>query len=171
MKLLLIVVFLLILLIVAILILIKAKNSRKIPLNNDQGLSELVPVGKNITYKLTKKILSDAEYSFYKSLILVAPLEVIIFSKVRISDVISASGSKYASSSINQKHFDFCILDRKNLDILMVIELDDKSHDSKKVKDRDILVDEVCAQAKLKIVHIPASFSYSTEDLRALFYG
>jgi hypothetical protein len=169
MKLLLIIIFFLFVGFLFIFLLIIKKKSSNNASKPDNSTVDPSVLSSVVTYSLSKKILSDAEYSFYKTLILSAPLDVVIFAKIRISDIISVSGPRNSGNKINQKHFDFCVFDKKSLDIRFVIELDDSSHQSQKVKERDLLVDDVCVQAKLKIVHIPASFAYSVEELKKIF--
>lgn len=123
-------------------------------------------------YQLSKYLLSKAERSFYGVLSQVIGDSGLIFTKVRIADVLSPGKSldrsnwQKAFNAISSKHFDFLICDPRDCSILLAVELDDSSHDSAKSKKRDKIVNDACASAALPLLRVKASKSYSTADIR-----
>lgn len=127
------------------------------------------------SYVLNQSLLSQAELSFYRVLFKSLPDGVVIFAKVRIADVVNPRKGlerKQWSSlflRISQKHFDFVLCDSNSMSILGVVELDDKSHNTKKVKERDSLVNDVCSSSNLPIYRIKAQSSYVIRELQQTF--
>jgi len=75
---------------------------------------------------------------------------------------------------ISQKHADFILLhwvqrpgESDYLEPVLVIELDDASHQLENRRQRDALVDAIHAQAGLPILHVPVTYSYDNEALAA----
>lgn len=98
----------------------------------------------------------------------VVPRTVIVCPKVRVSDLAKACTYKYsAHNKINQKHFDFVLIDASSGEILGVVELDAPSHLRPDRQQRDQFLDEVLAKAEIRIVRISAQSSYSLEGLAA----
>jgi len=118
------IVFLVVLLIVALLL----KNKKQ---------------GIDAQYEKNKVLFTPAERSFLGVLNQAIENNAVIFGKVRVADIIKPIGglprNKWQSlfNKISTKHFDFVICDKDNLSVLCVIELDDKSHNSKSRQKRD----------------------------------
>lgn len=163
---------LLVLFVACIIIFFSIFSSKKSSKNKPSKSSHSIEEG---SYVLNTNLLSNAELSFYHSLNMALPDEVSVFSKVRIADIVSPKKGidrKLWSSlflRISQKHFDFVLCDAKTMFILGVVELDDKSHNTKKAKERDKLINDVCNSAGLTIYRFKASSSYVIEDLRKAF--
>ncbi|HHX57424.1 MAG TPA: DUF2726 domain-containing protein [Clostridiales bacterium] len=107
-----------------------------------------------------KPLLSKNELSFYKKLLPIAKrYDVHILSKIRMADIIEVKKglkredwSKYFNK-IKSKHVDFALAEPETLEILVLIELDDKSHAQKDRIERDIFVDEAYSVANVPIIH------------------
>ena len=80
----------------------------------------------------------------------------IICPKVRLLDIVKPrSGEKKYKTllyKIQSTHVDFVICDQ-NLKIKAIIELDDKSHDTEKGKERDAFVDTVLKGVGYTVIH------------------
>ena len=93
-------------------------------------------------YQRSKYLLSKAERSFYGVLVQVVSDNGIVFSKVRVADVISPkkglnrSDWQRAFNAVSSKHFDFIVCDPADCSIKLAVELDDSSHGSSKSKKR-----------------------------------
>jgi len=61
----------------------------------------------------------------------------------------------------------FLLCTRDKLSPVLVIELDDASHEEESRRDRDTFVDAALTAAGLPILHIPAQRSYVPADLAA----
>jgi hypothetical protein len=121
-------------------------------------------------YLKKEYLLTKAEKDFYFILSEVIGSDYLIFSKVRMADLLylpSMSNSHYYhyQNKIQSKHVDFLICDKENIKPLLAIELDDSSH--KKVDRilRDTLVDKIFENAQLPILHVKFSFAYDKEYL------
>lgn len=129
---------------------------------------QLVPA----SYEKQVALLSAAEINFYTCLLQVAPEDCIVFSKVRIADVLKVrkgynkSQRQTAFNKISVKHFDFVLCSRESLSVRSAVELDDKSHNSQKAKTRDAFVDAACTDAQLPLLRIRAAASYNIVELR-----
>jgi hypothetical protein len=127
---------------------------------------------KNTRFPYIKKeyLLSEAEKKFYFVLAEILGNDYLIFSKVRMVDLLylpkmSNSDFYYYQNKIQSKHVDFIICDKENIKPLLAIELDDSSHLKTDRFLRDILVDKIFENAKLPILHIKASGNYDKEIL------
>lgn len=124
-------------------------------------------------YERGKPLLSEAEWVFFGALQRAIPSSVYIAPKVRIADILEASGPpsstrRGALSRIAQKHVDFAICDLGSFEVLSVVELDDASHDTARGRKRDALVNSAFASARLPILRIPCRKSYSVPVLTDL---
>lgn len=88
-----------------------------------------------------------------------------VFAKVRLLDLITPikGNPKYKTYfyKVQAKHVDFVLCDEK-LVARCIIELDDKSHDTKARQKRDDFVDEILKSVGYKIIHTRAI----TDDLK-----
>ncbi|WP_051044280.1 DUF2726 domain-containing protein [Clostridium sp. MSTE9] len=92
---------------------------------------------KKRTYFFTKN-----ELNFYRELAKeTASLNLVLFSKVRLADIIEPreKGSTWQSqfNRIRSKHVDFVLCDLPSIKPVLVIELDDSSHDRTDRQERD----------------------------------
>lgn len=112
---------------------------------------------KKRTYFFTKN-----ELNFYRELAKeTASLNLVLFSKVRLADIIEPreKGSTWQSqfNRIRSKHVDFVLCDLPSIKPVLVIELDDNSHDRTDRQERDSFVDKALAQADIPIIHARSS--------------
>lgn len=108
-----------------------------------------------------KNLLSNNELNFYKELKPIAEkLKLHIIAKVRIADFVDTEkGLSYFEkweflSKITQKHIDFILCNPENLSPILLIELDDNSHETEKRKERDKFVEEVYKKAEYKLLRV-----------------
>lgn len=126
------------------------------------------------SYKPRTPFMSKAELSFFGVLRQAVADRAYIAAKVRVADVIQPSVSQgkdrsawqRAFNAIQAKHFDFVLCSPEGGQCKVAIELDDKSHKSKKRRERDALLDEAMESAGLPLVRIPAKAGYSVGQLR-----
>ncbi len=119
-----------------------------------------------------RPFLSDAERSFFGVLQQAVASDHQVFAKVRVADILRPiqgldRGQRQRDfNRISAKHIDFIICDPKELRVLGVIELDDKSHSQSNRQSRDNFLDAAFASASIPILRIPARQSYSPGQLR-----
>lgn len=132
----------------------------------------------DLPYQKRRYFFTRAEQRFFERLgksVHLVGREYTIFAKVRMSDLLimtkGTTGRSYwaALSRINQKHADFVIVrptaDSEGLEPILVIELDDASHELEDRQQRDTLIDAIYARAGLPILHIPARPNYDVDLL------
>lgn len=127
---------------------------------------------RDYPYQLSKYLLSKAERSFYGVLVQAVGNSGIVFSKVRVADVISPkkglnrSDWQRAFNAISSKHFDFIVCEPTDCSIKLAVELDDLSHGSSKARKRDDLLNRACQSAGLPLLRIKAAKSYAVAELQ-----
>ena len=127
---------------------------------------------KGYNYQQREALFTPAERSFLLSLDKAISTEYRVFGKVRIADILKPSSTKsrkkwhIAFNKISSKHFDYVLCNKDTLKVVAVIELDDKSHQTKKVMQRDIFVEAACKSAKLILIRFPAKSRYSAKAIR-----
>jgi very-short-patch-repair endonuclease len=123
----------------------------------------------SFSYKRQPALFSPAERSFLGVLEQVLGSDYRVFGKVRIADLITpqnGAGRQTALNLIVGKHVDFVVCNAKNLSIIGVIELDDKSHNEDRRQIRDAFVDMAFASARIPIIRFPARAAYSLAAIR-----
>jgi hypothetical protein len=127
-----------------------------------------------LPYYSREFLLSKGELAFFNVLRLAIPADVMIAPKVRLSDLIACSAEAWKAGfggRISQKHVDFVLVDSTSTAILLVIELDDRSHRQAKRRERDIFVDAAFAAAGIPILHVTAASNYDARQLRKTIAG
>lgn len=125
-----------------------------------------------LRYRSKETLLSNAEKSFFFVLKQSLSDDYEIFSKVRIADVLTpdrglnSKNWRLAFNNISSKHFDYVLCDKKNLSVVAVIELDDKTHNQKKTMRRDAFVNDACHSANLKLFRFTCKSSYQIKSIR-----
>lgn len=117
-------------------------------------------------------LLTPAERSFYGVLQQVLASDYQILAKVRLADIIqpvqdsNRSSWQSALNRINQKHVDFVLCDSAHLNIVAVIELDDRTHERIEREVRDSFVDTALKGAGIPVLRVSARQSYSPTQIR-----
>lgn len=117
-------------------------------------------------------LFTPAEQSFFGVLQQAIASDYRIFAKVRLADVIhpvrgiSRSGWQSAFNRIIGKHIDFVLCDPQTLRVVLVIELDDKTHKRFERGIRDGMVDAALAGAGIAVLRVPAARAYSLVQIQ-----
>ena len=153
--------FVLVLIVFVVLVVLKGKTSS--------------PGTIGFPYQLGKPLFSAAERSFLGVLDQAVGPEHRVFGKVRVADVaavksgLGRSAQQGALNRIAAKHFDFVVCRSGDLSVICAVELNDKSHTSRKAQSRDELLANVCRAIGLPLLTVPAKAAYSSQDVRAQF--
>lgn len=121
-------------------------------------------------YASRRSLLTRAELAFFR--VLEDSLREtgwFLAIKPRLADLVQVDSNEEfwkAFRQISQKHVDFAILDRQQMRILAVVELDDRTHREAHRRHRDAFVDQVLSEAGIPIIHQPWQRDYHPEDLR-----
>jgi very-short-patch-repair endonuclease len=117
-------------------------------------------------------LFTEAERSFLGVLDHAVGGRYRVMGKVRLADVLNvkrglAAGARQdAQNKISSKHVDFVLCDPRTLDVRVVVELDDKSHNRPNRRDRDQNVDAMLREAGIPILHFSARHAYSPQDIQ-----
>lgn len=121
-------------------------------------------------YKKIKYLLTIAEKNFYDVLNnVLEDTEYYICPKVRLADIVSVEKTDKRQSYFNKiksKHVDFLLCNRKSLEPLIVIELDDSSHNKSDRIERDNFLDKVLEASEIKILRFKVKKSYNVLEIK-----
>jgi hypothetical protein len=129
-----------------------------------------------VPYRREKWLFSKAERSFFGVLeqaVAITPAgsqRLRIFAKVRLCDLLSLGKCESWQSHWNRiqsKHVDFVLCTYDEIQPVLVIELDDSSHEREDRKQRDTFVDAALAAAGLPLLRVTARASYNVAEVRA----
>lgn len=116
---------------------------------------------ESLPYKKTY-LLTKNELYFYKNLKPVADeLGYTILSKIRVADLVKVNSNdkweeqKYFNK-ISRKHVDFALAKPDNLEVILLIELDDNSHDYEQ-RERDIFINKLYNKTGYKLLRVRGS--------------
>lgn len=136
-------------------------------LRSNESVEELLP------YIAKPFLFSRSEHEFLR--ILHEQLDgnrFLIFPKVRLADFVEVKASKeeYQKwwNKIKSKHVDFLIWDIQNNEIKLAIELDGRSHQSEKMRERDDFVNRMYAQIGviIKRVEVGSDFVVVAKEIK-----
>ena len=103
-----------------------------------------------------KEIITDYEkklYQIIKSIAFDKNLEII--TKIRLADLIeTTTNNKYDFYRIQSKHIDFALCNCDNLEPILLIELDDNTHNDNNRRIRDDFVNQSLVQSGYKILRV-----------------
>ena len=123
------------------------------------------------------RFLSKNEKEFLRKLDRVVGDRYRVFVQVRLADLVdvetgvSRRSRWKAISRVFAKSVDFVLCNRSTLEPVMILELDDRSHQAADRRRRAQLVDRVCAEAGLPLVHLKARWSYNEGELLRTLQG
>lgn len=135
--------------------------------------AETRTVSPDAYYKKTY-LLTKAEHEFFKALQQILEDKFFVFPQVRYDSLLGIkSGQTYWGrrayrSRVDRKSADFVICDKQKIEPLLVIELDDNSHNYHKRQERDEFIDDILKSANLRILHIKTSYSYNNDVIKKI---
>jgi hypothetical protein len=135
------------------------------------GISSQGQKGEEKKYPFKKKryLMTQTEYKFYEVLHEIIKDKFFIMPQVALSRIIEVqdglakhgSDSWYANfSRINKKTIDFVVFDKIHLSPMLVIELDDYTHNYFSRQKRDEFLDNALKSAGLNILHVKPRYNY-----------
>jgi hypothetical protein len=124
-----------------------------------------------LPYQKIRSLLTPAERSFYEVLRSVTSDDILIFAKVRMEDLLYLPrGTSDWQSHLNRvrsKHVDFVLCDRQKVSPLLVIELNDRSHESQRRQERDAFLQKAFDAADIPILWVTAQATYNPRQVAA----
>lgn len=131
-----------------------------------------IPITENLPYK-KKYLLTKNEWAFYKSLKPIADeLGYSILAKIRVADLVEVTAKDRSEwqryfNKVNKKHIDFVLAKRENLQIVLLIELDDNSHNETQ-QQRDEFIDSLYKQTGYNLLRVRGTGELKEKVINAL---
>ena len=118
-------------------------------------------------------LFTPAERSFLGVLQQAVNDNYFVFGKVRVADVLTPKKGlkkewQTAFNKIAKKHFDYILCDKNDLSFVCAIELNDRSHNSKKRKERDAFLEGACQSADLPLLQVTARATYNVREIETM---
>lgn len=113
-------------------------------------------------------LLTKAELKFYYVLKSAIGQDYNISCKTRLADIVNCSTSDWHKGfgpKISSKHIDFVLTDPETSEIILCIELDDKTHRLPERQKRDIFVNRVLEKTNTAFYRVPAASSYDLSKI------
>jgi len=124
---------------------------------------------QKLPYTKRLYLLTRAERAFFDVLRAVVADELLVFTKVRMLDVLwlpeNVSNREIHVNRVVAKHLDFVLCDRRDVAPVLAIELDDATRASPDSAERGAFVDEVLRTAGLPLLRLPVRPAYDPEEL------
>ena len=128
--------------------------------NENTSSPSLSNVDSEIQLYKRKSFMTDCEYEFYLKLLNLGD-EYRIIPQINLATIIE----KVNGGFINElfKNIDFAIFDKDLKKVLLLIELNDRSHNDKKRIKRDIRVKKICMDADIKLITFYTNYPNETD--------
>lgn len=131
----------------------------------------LLRTGTSFPYEKIDSICTRTELRFYKQLKEIVGSDFVVFGKIRIADLLKVKKGTHKRMSwqnkINCKHIDFVLCHPESLELLVAIELDDKSHEREERIRRDEFVNQAFEDARFPILRIKTNEEYDGAKIRS----
>jgi hypothetical protein len=123
-----------------------------------------------LPYERRGVLLSPAEVTFLRSLHLAVREDWLVFSMVRLADIIKVRPktrkSSFWQSRIQNKHLDFVLCDSETLEVKLAIELEDETPSKADGRARDKFLNTALAAAGLPLIRVKPEAKYETAAIR-----
>ncbi len=135
------------------------------------------PTKEKPKYRYTRRncILTEAEHDFYNTLTELYSQKYTVFAQVHLPTLIDhtvpGQDWKPAFNHINQKSIDFVLCNTVTLSPLVAIEYDDRSHERRDRKERDIEVENILESVGLPLVRIQNHGKPNPEEIKEKIAG
>jgi hypothetical protein len=129
------------------------------------------PQTNSLPYRRRGPLLSQGEAAFYRVLRKAVAQRYHVAFKARLADLVTCSDAAWNRGYghlIARQHVDFVLCDYRTTEVLVAIELDDKSHAKLARRRRDRFLDEALGAASIPLVRVTASARYEVEAIRAV---
>lgn len=149
--------------IILIILIIYFKNKKQNNINNTKShtINEQITTSKRIEpiYYEAKSYLTPNEYVFYHKLINVSN-DYIVIPQIPLASIVKKINGRYRSEL--NRIIDFGIFD-KNFNLLLLIELNDASHNKPNRIDRDLKVKKILDDCYIKLITFHTKYPNNQE--------
>jgi very-short-patch-repair endonuclease len=123
-------------------------------------------------YKRKDFLMSRAEHEFFDILVDIAGDQYYVFPQIHLSTILDnkvvGQNWKGAFRHIDEKSVDYVICDKAYIKPLLVIELDDKTHERDNRKIRDEEVERILSNANLPLLRFGNNGHFDKEEVKHL---
>lgn len=120
-------------------------------------------------YKKKQFFMSRAEHECFESLMVSVGSEYHVFAQVHLPTIVDSKvrGQNWnaAFRHINQKSVDFVLCDKRYIEPILAIELDDQTHDRQDRKDRDGEVERILKNARVPLLRLQNHGRFDPKEL------
>lgn len=120
-------------------------------------------------YKRRDFLMSRAEHEFFDVLAEAVKAQYYIFPQVHLATILDhkvvGQNWKGAFRHIDEKSVDFVLCDKAYIKPLLAIELDDRTHDNDKRKERDGVVESILGEAVLPLLRFENHGHFDKADI------
>lgn len=130
--------------------------------------------GSKRAYRRAGALFTPAEQRFLATLEKAVDGRARIYGKVRLADVLAVrdtvSGKHWyrAFNRIACKHVDYLLCDLNSFQTILVIELDDRSHERAERRERDDFLDRALIGAGIPILHVTVQARYTIREVQEI---
>jgi len=126
---------------------------------------------KDLPYRPVRRLITKGEQAFWYPLFKAVKGKYRVFCKVRLADIVTVPGDRRDEARwfrrVARYHVDFVICDPQTTAPLLVIELDDRSHEADRRSKADEFKDKVLSAAGMPIYRVKCQEAYDRQELRA----
>lgn len=135
--------------------------------SSDKSLEKTEEIDNNAISYVPKSFLSNNEYNFLNKFIdLENELHINIVPQVNLASIIDkVSDSRFHNELF--RNIDFGIFNADYSKLLLLIELNDESHNNYHRKKRDIKVRDICNKAGIKLITFYTKYSNEKEYVKS----
>lgn len=123
-------------------------------------------------YKRKDFLMSRAEHEFFDILVGIVGNQYYIFPQIHLSTILDnkvvGQNWRGAFRHIDEKSVDFVICDKAYIKPLLAIELDDRTHDQDKRKERDSEVERILNKAGLPLLRFGNHGHFDKEEIKKI---
>jgi hypothetical protein len=133
-------------------------------------IEKRVPEIQTLPYVKKKYLMTKAEWTFYQSLSRLIQDSYYIVPQVVLSSLVEVKKNEHFfktyNNKINKKKIDYVIFSKPYFNPILMIELDDITHNRHDRVERDVFVDAVASSSNLPIVHIKNTNMYDLSVIK-----
>lgn len=122
---------------------------------------------EELPYYQKKFLMTKPENEFYKVLIESVPMGTTLIPQVSLSSIITTNNRSYRNK-IDRKTVDFVLFKDNYFNPLLVIELDDSTHERTDRMIRDHFVDLALLKSNLPIIHFKLKGKFNKNNVKAI---
>jgi hypothetical protein len=133
-----------------------------------QGHACVLSHARALPYEPRHTLLSRGEAAFYRALRTAVQGRYLIAFKVRLADLVTCKEEAWDAGfghMIARQHLDFVLCDWRSTDILLVIELDDRTHSAPRRRARDAFLNEALFAAGVPLLRFRAEARYDAASI------